>query len=148
MDIKIDMSDKHEEPSITIHAKEWTEELEAIVKWLKGPRRKRLVGEMNGQSIVIQPDEIDYVQADGRKVMAVLSGRSVELKMKLYEVEEILDENQFTRFSKSVIGNLDQIKHFELFFNGNLCITFKSGNKEYVSRKYVKTMKEKLTTGG
>ncbi|OMP67831.1 LytTR family DNA-binding domain-containing protein [Domibacillus epiphyticus] len=148
MKINIDISDEYEEPVMTIHAKEWTRELESIVKFSKGSRVKRLVGEKGGQSFIIQAEDIDYVQAEGRKVTAVLKDQIIELKMKLYEVEETLDQRQFTRFSKSVIGNVDQIHRFELSFNGNLCVYFKSGNKEYVSRKYTKVVHETLRTGG
>lgn len=52
------------------------------------------------------------------------------------------------RFSKSVVGNINNIDRFELSFNGNLCVYFHSGNKEYISRKYVSSIKEVLTKGG
>jgi DNA-binding LytR/AlgR family response regulator len=74
--------------------------------------------------------------------------RHVEIRMKLYELEDMLTAYGFMRFSKSVIGNLNQIERFELSFNGNLCVYFHSGNKEYISRKYVTPIKEKLTMGG
>ncbi|MGD6817904.1 LytTR family DNA-binding domain-containing protein [Metabacillus sp. 113a] len=67
--------------------------------------------------------------------------------MKLYEVEALLESSQFTRFSKSVIGNLKAIEKFELSFNGNLCVYFYSGRKEYVSRNFVAAVKDKLTGG-
>lgn len=68
--------------------------------------------------------------------------------MKLYEIEENLASYNFMRFSKSVIGNLNQIERFELSFNGNLCVYFESGNKEYITRKYVLPIKNRLNMGG
>ncbi|SFM34035.1 LytTr DNA-binding domain-containing protein [Gracilibacillus orientalis] len=68
--------------------------------------------------------------------------------MKLYEVEEMLQQSGFIRFSKSVVGNINQIDRFELSFNGNLCVYFKSGSKEYVSRKYVHDLKSQIVEGG
>ncbi|WP_255342648.1 LytTR family DNA-binding domain-containing protein [Paucisalibacillus sp. EB02] len=68
--------------------------------------------------------------------------------MKLYEIEEILIPHYFMRFSKFVIGNLNHIQRFELSFNGNLCVYFHSGNKEYITRSYVAKVKEKLLMGG
>jgi len=67
--------------------------------------------------------------------------------MKLYEAESLLASHGFCRLSKSAIGNLNQIKRFELAFNGNLCVYFQSGSKEYVSRKYVQELKKKLIIG-
>nr|WP_246407615.1 LytTR family DNA-binding domain-containing protein [Geomicrobium halophilum] len=98
---------------------------------------------------MLDPHDIDFVYAEKRKVFAATTTKqNIELKMKLYEVEELLESHHFTRFSKSVIGNIQHIQRFELAFNGNLCIHFESGNKEYVSRTYVATLKEKLVIGG
>ena len=52
--------------------------------------------------------------------------------------------SKFIRLSKSVIANLHELSHFEASFNGTLCVYFKSGTKEYVSRTYVNTIKESL----
>lgn len=144
----INLSDEYEETSITIQAREWTEELEALVKIIKSTKRTRLMGVDQEQSILLQPDEIDFIYAEKRKVYAAVQKQRIELKMKLYEAEALLEPHTFIRFSKSVIGNLNHIERFELAFNGNLRVHFKSGNKEYVSRKYVANLKEKLLTGG
>lgn len=147
MKIHIDISEEYEDTFITIHAKEWSEELDHLVKTIKGTKPKRIIGTNAEQSILLDPDHIEYVFAENRKIFAMTRGQKVELKMKLYEVEMLLEPHQFTRFSKSVIGNIKQISHFELSFNGNLCVYFKSGNKEYVSRKYVSSLKEKIILG-
>src|SRR5690625_6134429 len=74
--------------------------------------------------------------------------RHMEVRMKLFEVEESFASRGFMRFSKSVIGNINRIERFELSFNGNLCVYFQSGNKEYISRKYVSAVKKRLESGG
>lgn len=149
MKVRIDVDPGHEETIITIQAKEWTEELAALVSKLQNSAAmKRLVGIEDERSILLEPSEIDCVYSENRRVMAMAGARRIELRMKLYEVEELLIPHQFMRFSKSVIGNLDQIARFELMFNGNLCVHFKSGNKEYVSRAYVAELKQRLILGG
>lgn len=147
--MKIELSDKHEETTVIIQAKEWSAELEALVRQLNNSQKQRIVGVNEDQSILLDPSDIDFVYAEKRKVFAsTITKQNIELKMKLYEVEELLEAHYFTRFSKSVIGNIHHIKRFELAFNGNLCIHFESGNKEYVSRKYVALLKERLAIGG
>ncbi|RXZ79896.1 LytTR family transcriptional regulator [Paenibacillaceae bacterium] len=154
MKVKIDIDESNEETIITIHAKEWTEELAALVSKIQSQSQsqslqsKRLVGLEDERSILLEPADIDYIYAENRKVFAALPQRRIELKMKLYEIEELLIPHQFMRFSKSVIGNLDQISRFELAFNGTLCVHFKSGSKEYVSRGYVAELKQRLIMGG
>lgn len=148
MKINIEIDDQYDETSITIQTNEWTEELEEIVKILRRKNRKRIFGMEDEQTILLDPKKIDFVYAERRKVFACMGKRQVEIRMKLYEVEELLAPHHFMRFSKSVIGNLSRIEQFELAFNGNLCVFFQSGNKEYITRKYVTAVKNKLEMGG
>lgn len=149
MKINIDIADDHDdEISITIKAKEWSSELDELITFLKKQGSERLFGVQEDQTILLNPVEIDYVYAEQRKVFAASAKEQMEVKMKLYEVENILAPYHFMRFSKSVIGNLQRIARFELSFNGNLCVYFHSGNKEYISRKYVQGIKERLMMGG
>lgn len=148
MKLNIDIDDKYSETHVTIQASEWSEELEAIVNVIKKNKPQRLFGIDEDQTVLLNPSDIDFVYAENRKTYATVEKRRIELKMKLYEVEAMLTPYHFMRFSKSVIGNLNRIDRFELSFNGNLCVYFKSGNKEYVSRKYVNPIKETLLMGG
>lgn len=147
MKVNIDIDEKYEETFITIHAKEWTNGLEELIRNINHQTPKRIVGIKEDKSILLSPNEIDFVYAQNRKVYASINKQSIELNMKLYELESLLQGHDFIRFSKSVIGNLNQIKYFEVGFNGNICVFFHSGSKEYVSRKYVLEMKEKLIMG-
>jgi DNA-binding LytR/AlgR family response regulator len=148
MKVNIDIDEKYEDTIVTIRTSEWSEELESLVNLLTKQNPKRLFGVAEDQTVLLDPKDIDYVFAEKRKVFAALKDKRIELKMKLYEVEDILVLHSYLRFSKSVIGNLNQIQRFELSFNGNLCVYFHSGNKEYITRSYVAKVKEKLSMGG
>lgn len=148
MKINIDIDKNNTETSITIKAKEWTAELKEIISFLNRKQPQRLFGVDNDQTVLLEPEEIDFVYAKNRRIYAALNKQSVEIRMKLYEVEEALATYDFMRFSKSVVGNINRIQRFELSFNGNLCIYFHSGNKEYITRKYVPAIKERLMMGG
>ena len=142
MDVHIDISDKYEKTTVIVQAKEWSEDLKALVKTIKRTQPTRLLGTEQEQSILLQPQEIDFVYAEKRKVFAAVKKKRIELKLKLYEVETLLEPHHFTRFSKSVVGNLNNVERFELAFNGNLCVHFSRETEEYVSRKYVTRMKD------
>lgn len=148
MKVNIDIDEKYEGTSITIQTNEWTDELEALMNQIQKEKPKRIFGIDGEQTILLSPAEIDFIFSENRKVYAVMGEKQIEIRMKLYEVEEILSSHSFMRFSKSVIGNLDKIQRFELSFNGNLCVYFKSGNKEYISRTYVASIKKALASGG
>lgn len=148
MKVNIEIDDNYNEPTITIQTNEWTEELEEILTIIKGKQRKRIFGMEDEQTVLLDPEQIEFIFAEHRKVYAVIGKRRLEIRRKLYELEEVLAPYHFMRFSKSVIGNLNQIERFELSFNGNLCVYFHSGNKEYITRKYVSAIKKKLEMGG
>lgn len=148
MKVNIDIDDAYDEPSLTIQTNEWTEELEEILSIIKRRTPERLFGIAEDQTILLHPNDIDFVYAEKRKIYAQQKDQRFEIKMKLYEVEKALIPHHFARFSKSVIGNLHHIQRFELSFNGNLCVYFFSGNKEYITRHYVADVKEKLMMGG
>lgn len=148
MKVNIEVDEQYEETTITIRTKKWTEELEQLVKMIQMNEPKRIFGISDEQTILLKPSEIDYVYAENRKVYAAVGNKRFEIKMKLFEVEKTLAAHHFMRFSKSVIGNLNNITRFELSFNGNLCVHFQSGSKEYITRKYVASIKDKLTIGG
>ncbi|MBS2967666.1 LytTR family transcriptional regulator [Metabacillus sp. KIGAM252] len=147
MKVMIEIDGAMEETVITIQAKEWTTELEELVKRVKASQPGRLIGVKDEQSILLDPAKVDFVYSENRKIIAAADQQRIELKMKLYEVEAMLAPRFFTRFSKSVIGNLHQVEKFELSFNGNLCVYFYSGNKEYVSRSFAGAVKDKLMGG-
>ena len=148
MKLNIEIDEKHTEPSITIKTNEWTEELEEIVAIIKGKNRERIFGDESSKRFSSSRPRLILCMRKTRKTFARIGKRNIEVRMKLYEVEEMLAPYGFMRFSKSVIGNLNQIERFELSFNGNLCVYFHSGNKEYISRKYVASIKKQLAMGG
>ncbi|MFF2447564.1 LytTR family DNA-binding domain-containing protein [Neobacillus sp. NPDC058068] len=93
---------------------------------------------------ILKPVDIHYFHMENEHVVAVTETDSFILKEKLYELEALLPSSKFIRLSKSVIANLHELSRFEASFNGTLCVYFKSGKKEYVSRTYVPVIKEAL----
>ena len=148
MKVNIDIDDQYDGTSITIKTDEWTDDLQALVQQLRSEKPQRIFGIDGEQTILLQPNDIDFMYVENRKVYAALGTQRLEVRMKLYELEEILKRHHFMRFSKSVLGNINNIRRFELSFSGNLCVYFTSGNKEYISRKYVKEIKDNLTMVG
>src|SRR5699024_9376476 len=82
MKVNIDIDDSHEETKITIQTKEWTQELEEIVKIIKKEKQQRLFGIDKDQTVLLDPGEIDFIHAEKRKIFAVVKNRHFEVKMK------------------------------------------------------------------
>ena len=148
MKINVEIDDKYETPSITIQTNKWTDELQQLIDYIKAEEPMTFFGIDGDQTVILKPETIDYFFAENRKVYAVQHSKRIEIRLKLFELEKRLANQSFMRFSKSVIGNVNKINRFELSFNGNLCVYFHSGNKEYISRKYVAEVKRRLSMGG
>lgn len=144
MKVSVDIDSKHEETKVIIECKEMDESIKNIIDFIKGQDTRFLVGQIDDMRHILKPADIHYFHTTGEAVSAVTATGEFRLKEKLYELEELLPPSQFIRLSKSVIANLDELSRFEASFNGTLCVYFKSGAKEYVSRNYVNAIKESL----
>jgi len=80
---------------------------------------------------------------ENRKVLAETASQTYNIDLRLYQVLEILPTN-FIQISQSEIINIDSISHLKLTPNGLVEIFLKNESFTYSSRRYLKTIKEKL----
>lgn len=144
MKVSLNIDSDIKEAKITIETPELNHSVQEILDFIKGRETEFLIGKNGDMQHILKPDDIHYFHTENESVVAVTATGTYKLKEKLYELEEILPTNKFIRLSKSVIVNLHELSRFEASFNGTLCVYFKSGAKEYVSRTYVNTVKEAL----
>ncbi len=78
------------------------------------------------------------------KVVAVTDKGEYILRLRLYEIENLLLTDQFIRISNSGIINLKKVNNFDLSFTGTICVKLSNGITTYVSRRYVPKLKKIL----
>ncbi|MDQ0428496.1 DNA-binding LytR/AlgR family response regulator [Planomicrobium stackebrandtii] len=144
MKVSLNIDSGFKETKVIIECSEMDDSIKSIIDFIKGQDTRFLVGRDGDMQHILKPAEIHYFHTNSDTVAAVTEKGEFRLKEKLYELEEVLPPSQFIRLSKSVIANLDELSRFEASFNGTLCVYFKSGAKEYVSRNYVNAIKESL----
>ena len=66
------------------------------------------------------------------------------LRERLYELEEQLDRGKFVRISNGEIINLDKVTAVDLSLTGTIRMPLGEAGYAYVSRRYVKKIKEAL----
>lgn len=142
--VSLNIDDDFKETKVTIETPKLDHSVQELLDYIKGQETEFLVGKVGEMQHILKPSDIHYFHTEKEAVIAVTTSGSYKLKEKLYELEEILPSNKFIRLSKSVIANLHELSRFEASFNGTLCVHFKSGAKEYVSRTYVNTIKDAL----
>lgn len=132
------------ETTVTIESPELDDDLNQLIDYIHSLDQQFIIGKKGEMQHILKPTEIQYFHTDKDHVVAVTKSDSFILKEKLYELEALLPSSKFIRLSKSFIANLHELSRFEASFNGTLCVYFKSGKKEYVSRTYVPIIREAL----
>ncbi|MGN1248475.1 MAG: LytTR family DNA-binding domain-containing protein [Candidatus Spyradocola sp.] len=144
MQIELRIDESCREPRVVIIADGMTEEVSEIMRKLTGEREKTIAGFRDGMVEVLDPDEICRISASGGKVYAQTSRGEVQLRLRLYELEQRLDGRSFVRISNSEIINLKKVKGFDLSMAGTICVLLSNGDTTYVSRRYVARIKQIL----
>ncbi len=142
IEIKIDGACK--EPKVVIIADKITDEINSLIKKIGNGSPQVLSGFRNGTLKVLEQPDILRVYTAAGKVFASTADGEYALRLRLYELEERLDPGRFVRISNSEIINLKKVKAFDLSFTGTICVSLSDGSVTYVSRRYVRKIKQVL----
>lgn len=134
--------DKEKEEEILIYAHEKTPLIESIERIVEN-NTARLTGYSEEGAILLSPDEIYCFISDNGKTYALTEKEKLLVKSRLYIIESSLGDS-FIRLNQSCIANISKVRRFEADLYGSLTVIFKNGYKDYVSRRQVKAVKERL----
>ncbi len=141
MQVEIKIDSTYVEPKIIIITAAMTEDVNIIVDKLSKEAPQIISGSKNGKIEVIEQGDLIRVYANAGKVFAVTDKGEYITRLRLYEMEERLNSNQFVRISNSEIINFKKVKNFDLSFTGTICVEFMNGTTTYVSRRYISKIK-------
>ena len=144
MKIEVRIDEKCKEPKIVVMTDKMTDEINALVKRLSEEPPQVIAGFKDDTVEVLEPSDIYRVFATSGKVLAETSHGEYTLRLRLYEMEQRLDNRSFVRISNSDIINLKKVKSFDLSFAGTICIRLSNGTVTYVSRRSVAKIKQLL----
>jgi DNA-binding LytR/AlgR family response regulator len=133
---------QNEREEVVIYARERTALVEKIEKMLQG-EIKGLMGYDERSATPLQPEDIVCVTTQGGKVFALTQDKKWQLKLRLYQAEQELPE-YFVKINQSCLANIKKIQRFHTTFGGTLQVIFQNGYVDYVSRRQLKTVKERL----
>lgn len=102
-----------------------------------------LLGYKNGEAHPCALSKIYYIEAVDEKCFAYTKDDCLEVKYKLYELEDILDY-RFLRISKSMICNTRKISAVKSVENYRMRATLLNNESVIIARSYVKNLKKKL----
>lgn len=102
----------------------------------------------DGYDIVCVPlNVITHFFTMDKKVFVEYKNQNLEVKKRLYEIEDFLREKNlkiFIRVSKNSIVNFDYVERLNMKLTGSIFIILKSGTKVAISRRYYSKIKDFL----
>jgi len=89
----------------------------------------RLVIRAKGKISLLDPAEIDWIEADGKHARLHVGRETHVIRQQLKRLEQRLAPHGFVRVHRSAIVNVDRIKELEPWFHGEYVVILKDGAK-------------------
>lgn len=134
--------DKTREEEIVIYAHQKNEMIFEIERMAQ-EKPLQMTGFLNEEIVRLEPQDIYCFTVEGGRLYAIGESEKYLIKARLYNIEEILDKN-FIKINQSSIANVKKIQKFDASISGTLKVIFKNGHTDYVSRRNIKNVKERL----
>ena len=147
MDLEIKIDENLKEPKITISAPTITDEIKRITEVLKNSLaiNNKLNVFKDSNMYILPLEDIETIYSSNNKIYVRNTNNELyTTKQKLYELEEFLKNTSFVRISNSEIVNFDEVEKLNLKTLGTIILIFKSKNETYVSRRFIKFVKDYL----
>lgn len=141
--ISIEEINKELTEEIIIRCHEVDDEISEIVNKLK-TEDPFLLGYQNDKVHRIKVSDIYYFEAVDGKVFLYGNDNVLEVKQKLYELEEFCKEKNCFRASKSTILNIAKISSVYPTISGRFEAVLDNGERAVISRQYVPVLKKML----
>ncbi len=134
--------DKNHDEEVTVYAHAKTP-LTDKIEQLVSENNFELIGYTDKEAVRLNINEICRFFVENNKVFAETAKEKYRLKLRLWQLEEKLPAG-FVKINQSCLANIGMIERFDASLTGSLLVKFKNGNTDYVSRRQLKTVKERL----
>jgi DNA-binding LytR/AlgR family response regulator len=131
------------EAEILINCRSVDENITKIINVIKSVG-KDIVGTKEGNKYLIKLNNIFYFDCVDKKTFIYTEKEIFESNLHLYEIENLLENTDFFRATKSTIINLSKIKSIKLIFFSKVEVILENNEKLFVSRHYLPELKNKL----
>ena len=132
------------ETEVTVRAPARTPEVDALLDRLAVGDAPLLGFSSDGAAVPLDLEMILRFYGEDKDVRVQTMDGIYTVRERLYELEQRLAAKRFVRISHSEIVNLKRVTALDLSLTGTIRMTLTGGVTVYVSRRYVKKMKEVL----
>lgn len=144
MKVEVNIDKNCKETKIVIYTQDINDKIIKLIENLQNKEMEQLNGFKNGEMYLLNQNNIETIYTEDGKVFARENGNIYLIKKRLYELEEILNPDKFVRISNSEIVNMKKVQKMNFKLSGTIILYFTNEEKTYVSRRYLKKIKEYL----
>lgn len=145
MKVHIRIVPEREAPALILEVPALTPRMEALARRLEAMDDGTLPGFQGDRAFLLETGELTCLYAQDKGVFARREdGEVFTLRFRLYELAKRLDSRTFVRISHSEMVNLKKVTALDLKLSGTIRMSLSDGTECYVSRRYVKKIKEAL----
>ena len=144
MKLELHIDPSLSETEVTVRAPARTPEVDDLLDRLTAGNAPLLGFCSNGTAVPLDPEKVLRFYGEDKDVRVQTTDGIYTVRERLYELERRLEGRRFVRISHSEIVNLKRVTDLDLSLTGTIRMTLTGGVTVYVSRRYVKKMKEVL----
>ena len=123
-----------------------TPEVERILNVLNGFQAK-LIGRKDNEIIILDLNKILYIESVDKKTFAYTKEDVIRLDYVLSQLEQLLNDINFFRCSKSMIINIDKVESLKSLPSNRIKATMCNGEQIMISRTYASDFRKRLKGG-
>jgi DNA-binding LytR/AlgR family response regulator len=112
-----------------------------------GPTVVKVPAVIDGETALLDPDDIDYAEADGDRAWVVSGGRRLPSRS-MRELEDLLPPTVFFRIHRSAMVNLRRVVALETVGPGRFAVRLADGTRLEVARRQTKALRRQLGLAG
>ena len=135
--------DEERDEEVIIYAKERSELVDRLEALLKEEKSDFIVGVCGEDTAMLHINEIICFTVFDGATYALTEKGKFKTKMRLYQAEENYGAD-FLKINQSCIVRIDAIERFSASIGGSLSVHLKGGYRDYVSRRQLKNVKERM----
>lgn len=141
--ISIQTNESIQDTEISIVCNRITPEIEKVISTLRMLDRQ-LTARKGEEIFLLDISEVLYIETVDKRTFLYTVKDEYETNLKLYELENQLEEVGFLRVGKSCVLNLRHIKSLKADFDRRIRVSMENGEQLIVSRQYADELKKRL----
>ena len=143
MRVEIINNQTTESVNVEIHCKDITDEVKRLKRHIDN-FSTGISGTEDGNTYIVSPNDIFYIESVDKKTFIYTEDKVLSTDKRLYELEEILDNRDYFRCSKSVIINLNKVVRLKPEITRTILATLSNDEVVVISRRYATELKKLL----